>query len=310
MRIVFMGTPDFAAAHLRRLIDDGCEIALAVTQPDKPRGRGHTLMAPPVKLAALEAGIPVYQPVSLRSDEVRARLSELEPELFVVVAYGKLLPPDILALPKLGAVNIHASLLPKYRGAAPIQWAVLNGDRVTGVTSMYLGEGLDDGDIIYRSELEIGSGETSGELFDRLCELGAELLSRTVYDIGLGIAPRTAQDESRVSQAPPLTREMSPLDFSGRGASELRAWVYGLQPWPIASMEYGGVRLRVFAAETTETGSELEPGTVISADGAGIEVVCRGGETLLITEVQAPNKRRMSAGDFLRGFKPSDGGGN
>lgn len=301
MRIVFMGTPDFAAASLAALIEAGHDIAGVFTQPDKPKNRGMKLSVSPVKALAEEKGIPVYQPVKLRDGAALEIMKGLAPELVVVVAYGRILPDELLAVPPLGCINIHGSLLPKFRGAAPIQRAVLSGDRITGVTSMYLATEMDAGDIIYTAETEIGEFETSGELFDRLSRLGAELLCRTVTDIGNKTAPRTPQDHASATYAPPLSREESPIDWSRR-PREIVKHICGMNPWPAATAELGGIDFKIFAAEYTENKSAAACGAVVSADPKrGIEVACGGGETLLITQLQSAGGKRMAAGDYLRG---------
>ena len=302
MRIVFMGTPDFAAASLKKLIDAKFDVVGVFTQPDKPRGRGMEMSFSPVKELALENGIPVYQPLKMRDGTALAQIKELAPYILVVVAYGRILPDDILSVPRYGAINVHASLLPKYRGAAPIQWAVLNGDKVTGVTTMYLASEMDTGDTIYTAETEIGEYETSGELFDRLKDMGAELLVRTLRDIAAGTAPRIPQDHSKASYVTMLDKSVCPVDWN-RTPREVLKHIYGLQPWPVATMELEGRTFRVFAAEYTAGRTDKAPGTVVSAGDNGLEIACAGGETLRITELQAPGKRRMSAGDFLRGHK-------
>ncbi len=258
------------------------------------------LTASPVKKLALEAGIPVYQPEKLRDGSALAILRELSPDILVVVAYGRILPDEFLTLPKYGAVNVHGSLLPKYRGAAPIQWAVLNGDRITGVSTMYLASEMDSGDVIFQRETEIGETETSGELFDRLKDMGAELLIETLRAIEAGTAPRTPQDHGKASYVRMLDKSLCPIDWD-RSARQVQKWICGLQPWPVATMELEGKTCRVFAAEQTEDRTEKAPGSLVCADGRGIEVACAGGETLRITELQAPGKKRMSAADYLRG---------
>ena len=300
MRIVFMGTPDFAAASLKRLLDEGFDVVGVFTQPDKPKGRGMELAYSPVKELALEHSLPVFQPVKMRDGTALEAVKSLAPDILVVVAYGRILPDDILAVPKYGAVNVHGSLLPKYRGAAPIQWAVLNGDKTTGVTTMYLASEMDTGDIIYTSETEIGEFETSGELFDRLKVMGAELLVKTLCDIEAGTAPRTPQDHSRASYVKMLDKSDSPIDWT-RSARGVIKWIYGLQPWPAATAELDGAVYKIFAAGYTDTHTDKAPGTVVSTGKTGIEVACGDGETVMITELQAPGKKRMSAADFLRG---------
>ena len=300
MRIVFMGTPDFAEASLRKLIEEGFEIVGVFTQPDKPRGRGMELSFSPVKETALRAGLPVFQPEKMRDGTAFAQIKDLRPDILVVVAYGKLLPDDILALPRYGAVNVHGSLLPKYRGAAPIQWAVLNGDKTTGVSTMYLAHEMDSGDVIYSEETEIGEKETSGELFDRLMLMGAELLVKTLRDIENGSAPRKPQDDSQASYVGQLDKSYSPIAWD-RPPRVVLKQIYGLQPWPVATMELDGKLCRVFGAEYTASHTDKQPGQIVSVGKDGIEIACAAGETLRITELQAPGKKRMSAADYLRG---------
>ena len=300
MRIVFMGTPDFAAASLQKLLDERFDVVGVFTQPDKPRGRGMELSFSPVKELALAHGLPVYQPEKMRDGRAYEQVKALSPDILVVVAYGRILPDDILALPRYGAVNVHGSLLPRYRGAAPIQWAVLNGDEVTGVSTMYLASEMDTGDVIYTAETPIGEFETSGELFDRLMNMGADLLARTLRDIERGIAPRTPQDHSQASYVSQLDKSLCPIDWNKSPRAVVK-WIYGLQPWPVATMELEGAVYRVFAAEYTNTHTQKQPGQVVSAGKQGIEVACADGQTLMITELQAPGKKRMKAADFLRG---------
>ena len=300
MRIVFMGTPDFAAASLKKLLDERFEVVGVFTQPDKPKGRGMELQYSPVKEVALAAWLPVFQPEKMRDGAAFRQIETLNPDILVVVAYGRILPDDILALPKYGAVNVHGSLLPKYRGAAPIQAAVLNGDEVTGVTTMYLAHDMDAGDIIYTAETPVGEFETSGELFDRLMVMGAELLVRTLRAIEDGTAPRTPQDHSKASYVRMLDKSLCPIDWN-RTPREIVKQICGLQPWPVATMELEGAVTRVFAAAYTAHHTALAPGKIVSAGKEGLEVACRNGETLLVTELQAPGKKRMKAADYLRG---------
>ena len=304
MRVIFMGTPDFAEASLESLIRDGFEICAVYTQPDKARGRGMQTSFSPVKECALQNGIPILQPTSFRDQDVIEKLREFKADIIAVVAYGKILPDDVLNAAKYGAVNLHGSLLPKYRGAAPIQWAVLNGDTKTGVCTFHLVADMDAGDLIYETETEIGETETSGELYDRLKILGAELLSRTLMDIDRGQAPRRAQNHEEATYVTRLSKELSPIDWN-RSPREIRKWIFGLQPWPVATMELGGQTVKVFHAEYSPGHTDADPGTIVSADNSGIGVACKDGKMLLITELQAPGKKRMSAADYLRGHRLS-----
>ena len=302
MRVVFMGTPDFAAASLKKLIEENYEIAGVFTQPDKPRGRGMEMSFSPVKELALAHKLPVFQPEKMRDGTALGILQELQPEILVVVAYGRILPDELLEVPKYGAINVHGSLLPQYRGAAPIQWAVLNGDKTSGVTTMYLAHDMDAGDIIYREETQIGEFETAGELFDRLMDMGAALLIKTLRDIEAGTAPRTPQDHSKATYVKMLDKSISPIDWN-RTPREIVKHIYGLQPWPVATMELEGKTYRVFAADYTELKTDKAPGSVVRADDAGIAMACGDGACLMITKLQAPGKKRMKAGDFLRGHR-------
>ena len=300
MRIVFMGTPDFAEESLRALLEAGEDVAAVFTQPDKPRGRGMRESFSPVKALAAERGIPVYQPVTFKDGAATELLRTLAPELLVVVAYGRILPQAFLDVAKYGSINVHGSLLPKYRGAAPIQWAVLNGDKTTGVSVQYMAAAMDAGDLIAARETEIGEFETAGELFDRLKTLGAELLAETVRKIASGSVIRVPQNEADATYTKMLDKNMSPIDWN-KSPREIVKHICGLNPWPVATTELDGVSFRVFGAEYTDTRTALAPGKIISAGKAGIEVACGGGRSLRITEVQAAGKKRMSAAAFLLG---------
>ena len=300
MRIVFMGTPDFAEESLRALLEAGEDVTAVFTQPDKPRGRGMRESFSPVKALAVERGIPVYQPITFKDGAATELLRTLAPELLVVVAYGRILPQAFLDVAKYGSINVHGSLLPKYRGAAPIQWAVLNGDKTTGVSVQYMAAAMDAGDVIASRETEIGEFETSGELFDRLKTLGAELLAETVRKIASGSVIRVPQNEADATYTKMLDKNMSPIDWN-KSPREIVKHICGLNPWPVATTELGGVSFRVFGAEYTDTRTALAPGKIISAGKAGIEVACGGGRSLRITEVQAAGKKRMSAAAFLLG---------
>lgn len=299
MRVLFMGTPDFAATCLAALIDGGFDVVGAFTQPDKPVGRKQKLEAPAVKKLALEHGIPVFQPTKLRDGTALETIKSLKPDLIAVVAYGRLIPDDILDYPKYGCINIHGSLLPKYRGSAPIQWAVINGERETGVTAMYLATEMDAGDMIDVRKTEILEGETSGELFLRLADMGAELLCSTIRSIEVGTASRTPQDHAEATFAPPLTKELALIDWN-REPKAIVSLINGLNPWPIAIAEIKGERFKVYRAVCSDDNNGVEPGNVVSADKSGITMACAGG-AVTITELQAPGGKRMSAADYLRG---------
>ncbi len=299
MRIFFMGTPDFAACSLKALLDAGFEVVGVFTQPDKPVGRKQIMEAPPVKRLALEHGLPVFQPRKMRDGTAAGIIRDAAPDVLAVVAYGRILPADILAIPPLGCVNIHGSLLPRYRGAAPIQWAVINGESETGVTAQYMAEALDAGDIIDVRKAAILPGETAGELFERLAPLGAELLVDTLRHIESGAAGRTPQIEAEATYAPPLTRELAALDFTLSGRLVVSK-ILGLDPWPVATAEIGGERFKIFKAFNTEKNVSAAPGTVLSAGKAGIEIAVSDG-SVTVTELQAPGGKRMAAADYLRG---------
>lgn len=296
MRIVFMGTPDFAVPSLQALIDAGHDVCAVYTQPDKPQGRKQILTAPPVKTLALEHDIPVFQPNTLKNEDEQARLRELAPEVIIVVAYGKLLPKAVLDIPPHGCINVHGSLLPRWRGAAPIQWAVIAGDEMAGVTTMQMAEGLDTGDMLLTYETKVGEKETAGELFDRLAQSGAELLTQTLVKLD-EITPRP-QDDAQSCYAHMLDKQMAVIDWS-RSAHEIDCLIRGLNPWPIALTTLSGERLKVFAAE--KAAGNGEPGTVLEADPKkGLTVACGEG-ALKLTEIQLVGGKRMKATDFLRG---------
>ena len=296
MRIVFMGTPDFAVPSLQALIDAGHDVCAVYTQPDKPQGRKQILTAPPVKTLALEHDIPVFQPDTLKNEDEQARLRELAPEVIIVVAYGKLLPKAVLDIPPHGCINVHGSLLPRWRGAAPIQWAVIAGDEMAGVTTMQMAEGLDTGDMLLTYETKVGEKETAGELFDRLAQSGAELLTQTLVKLD-EITPRP-QDDAQSCYAHMLDKQMAVIDWS-KSAHEIDCLIRGLNPWPIALTTLSGERLKVFAAE--KAAGNGEPGTVLEADPKkGLTVACGEG-ALKLTEIQLVGGKRMKVNDFLRG---------
>lgn len=295
-----MGTPDFAVPSLNALLDAGHEIVGVFTQPDKPKNRGMKLQPPPVKVCALEHDIPVFQPTKLRDGTALETIRGLAPELIVVAAYGRILPQEILDCPRLGCINVHSSLLPRYRGSAPIHWAILNGDQESGVTIMHMALALDAGDIIAQSVTPIDPDETVEDLHDRLAQMGAELLVETVTAIGNGTAVRTPQEEDKVTLAPMLSRALSPMDWN-RPARELHNQVRGLIPWPAAVTELNGTRCKVFSTSVLEETTGKAPGTVIAADKKGLKIACGGGTVLQINELQADGGKRLKAADYLRG---------
>ena len=301
MNIVYMGTPDFAVQPLRALAEAGYQVTGVVTQPDKPKGRGKTMMPTPVKEEALKHGFPVYQPAKVRDAEFVEMLKGLNPDIIVVAAFGQLIPKSILELPKFGCINIHASLLPKYRGAAPIQQAVIDGETESGVTIMKMEEGLDTGDMISKIVVPITKEETGGSLFDKLAEAGAKLLIETLPHIFDGTAVYEKQpEESPTPYAGMITKQMGLMDFH-KTARELERLVRGLNPWPSAFTFWNGKTLKVwesFVAE--EDGGKAEPGTVVKTDKKGIYVACGEG-VLLLSQIQLEGKKRMEADVFLRG---------
>ena len=301
-RILFFGTPDFACPSLAALYEAGHEICAVITQPDKPKNRGMQLTPPPVKELALSHGTPVYQPTTLKDGEAANIIRGLAPALIIVVAYGKILPREILDIPPYGCINVHPSLLPKYQGATPIQSAILNGDSVTGVTIMQMDEALDTGDMLSQEETEILPDETSGELFGRLSTLGARLLVNTIPAIQDGTVTRTPQDKARATYARPLHREMSPVDWT-RSAQEIVNQIRGLNPWPMATTVIADRNFKIHSAHVGATvpgRPPSPPGTILSTASAGLEIACGDG-SVIITRLQPPGKKSMSAADYLRG---------
>lgn len=300
MKILFMGTPDFAVPSLQMLIDSSHELVGVVTQPDKPQGRKQVLTPPPVKTLAQQHGIAVYQPVSLKNEALLPLLQETQPDLIIVVAYGKILPKYILEFPALGCVNVHGSLLPRWRGAAPIQWSVIAGDPFAGVATMKMAEGLDTGDILLMERTEIGARETAGELFDRLSELGANLLRDTLVRLETGDIEGTPQEEAQATYASMLNKEMAVIDWT-KSAHEIDCLIRGLNPWPIALTTLDGARMKLFAGVPEEVSGT--PGTVLEADAKkGLLVACGSG-ALRIMELQMVGGKRMAAKDYLRGHQ-------
>lgn len=294
-----MGTPDFAVPCLEKLISSSDEIVGVFTQPDKKKGRGYVLTPSPIKELALKYNIPVYQPNSLKSEETYKLILSLKPELMIVVAYGKILPGNILKIPPMGCINVHGSLLPKYRGAAPIQWSVINGEKTTGITTMYMDEGLDTGDILLQAKMSIGEDETSGELYDRLRLMGAELLMDTIEKVKNGSILRKKQNDSLSTYAPMLDRSLSKIDWNER-AEKIHNLVRGLNPWPVAMTTLDGKTLKIHKTAVSKPVLG-NPGEIKSIYPF---IVCCGGNTSIeVIELQMESKKRMRAEDFFRGYK-------
>ena len=298
LRTIFMGTPDFALQTLQGLIDAGCKMVGVYTQPDRPKGRGKKLAPPPVKELAQKYDIPVYQPLKLRQPEAVAELEALAPDLIVVVAYGQILPKSVLEIPAHGCINVHASLLPKYRGAAPINKAIIDGETETGITTMYMDVGLDTGDMLVKKTLSIGPEETAGELHDRLASLGRETMEETLRQLCAGSLQREVQDDAQSTYASMMKKEDGRIDWS-RSALEIHNHVRGLNPWPGAYTTINGELLKL--AETSpQTAEGDKPGSVIKADKDGVCVACGSG-SLRIHQLQLAGRKRLAAADFLRG---------
>ena len=300
MKILFIGTPDFASTSLKALLDSDMDIVGVVSQPDKPKGRGHKLVPTEVKSVALEAGLKVFQPLTLKDGTFREILDELKPDLIIVVAYGNILPDYIIEYPKYGCVNVHASLLPKYRGSAPIQWAIINGERVTGVTTMKMDSGVDTGDMLLKAETEIGEYETSEELFDRLAVMGGELLIKTVKGLEAGTITPVPQNHAEHTYAPMISRETGIIDWT-KSAREISKLICGLNSWPLASTLYKGETLKIVTATVSNEQTNEQAGKIVSLDkGKGLKVACGEG-MLYITTAQFPNSKKMNVEDYARG---------
>ena len=299
MRIVFMGTPDIAATCLKKILADGFDVVAVYTQPDRPKGRGMKMVYSPVKEVALAHDLPVYQPESFKDDEAATQLAALQPDVVAVVAYGRILPQRVLDIPAKGCINIHASLLPAYRGSAPYQWAVLDGLRETGVSAMYLCAQMDAGDVIDVAKTPIGENETAGELLDRLAVLGADLLSKTLGALDKGQVTAVKQDESLVSYAPMLDKSICPIDWN-QSAQKIHNHVRGLHPWPVATMQLQGTKFKVHATRIVEGTHHQTPGSVIGLTKTGLQMAC--GEGIIeILSLQAEGGKRMPAPDYFRG---------
>ena len=299
MKIVFMGTPDIAVPCLQKIIDENYEILGVVTQPDKPKGRGKKLGMSPVKELAIENNIPVYQPVKARDKEFIDKIKSLNPDVIVVVAFGQILPKEILEIPKLGCINVHVSLLPKYRGAAPIDWVIINGEEKTGVTTMYMDEGLDTGDMILKTEVNLDENITAGELHDKMMNIGAETLKETLRLIEEGNAPREVQNHEEFSYAPIMNKSLGNIDFS-KSAREIHNLVRGVNPWPSAYTTYNDVIMKVWKTKVLDEKSTKDVGTIIDVSKDGIKVSTIDN-VLLIEEIQMPNKKRMLVGEYIKG---------
>lgn len=299
MRIVFMGTPDFSVPCLEALLEAGHEVCGVVTQPDKPKGRGHKLQAPPVKQTALANGIPVFQPETLKNGEMAETLRQLAPQLIIVVAYGKILPKEILELPPYGCINVHASLLPKYRGAGPIQWSIINGETETGVTTMVMAEGLDTGDMLCKKALRILPDETAAELHDRLAVLGAEVLTETIEHLENGTLRRTPQNDAESSYAPMISKQTGQIDWN-KPARDIVNLIRGCNPWPMAHTRYQGETVKISRAalggKTTQP-----PGKLLGTENGCLSIAAGSGTVVLVQEIQFPGSKRMRVESYLNG---------
>ncbi len=298
-RILFMGTPDFAVPVLRSLLMGPDEVVAVVTQPDREKGRGKKITPPPVKTEALAAGVPVLQPTKIKTQEFRETLEGFRPDIIVVAAYGRILPPAILELPPLGCINVHGSLLPKYRGAAPIQWAVINGETDVGVTIMRMDEGMDTGDMLLTASIQAAPDETAGSLFQKLADLGAQTLLQALDKLREDKLHAIPQDNSRATLAPMLTKEHGLIDWQ-RSATELHCWIRGLDPWPTAYSFLEQKRFRFFSPDVVRVANQAEPGTLLRADKDGL-LIATGQNALLVKEIQPEGGKRMSVDAYICG---------
>ncbi|MDE5780981.1 MAG: methionyl-tRNA formyltransferase [Lachnospiraceae bacterium] len=305
MRIVFMGTPDFAVPVLEALCDAGHEVAAVVTQPDKPRGRGKEMQYTPVKESALERGIDVYQPVKVKDEAFVQILKEINPDVIVVVAFGQILPSTILHMPKYGCINVHASLLPKYRGAAPIQWVIIDGEKETGITTMQMDEGLDTGDMMLKAVISIDEKETGGSLHDKLAGIGGTLIVDTLKQVEEGSIVLEKQDDSKSNYAKMLNKKLGRIDF-GKSAEEIERLIRGLNPWPSAYTSLNGKTLKIWDADVRKEKTDIPPGEIIEVTNDEI-LVSTGDGVLIINELQLEGKKRMDTESFLRGYKVEKG---
>ena len=299
LRIIFMGTPDFATLNLKALIDGPDDVVAIVTQPDRPKGRGKQLAPPPVKLFAESIGIPVLQPAKIRTEEFLNGLLSYKPDLIVVTAYGRILPPSLLELAPMGCINVHGSLLPLHRGAAPIQWSVIKGDKEVGVTVMRMDEGMDTGDILLKESIQAGPDETAGTLFEKLAHLGSDTLLKAIKGLKEGTIAGTPQDHSQATEAPMLKKTDGLVDWS-KNARELESLIRGLDPWPSAFSFLNSKRLRLFKPEVVYKWNAAQPGSLLRADKRGLLIAC-GKDALLVKEIQPEGKKRMTVEAFLCG---------
>ena len=304
MKIVFMGTPDFSVNALENIVKAGHDVVGVITQPDKPKGRGGKMQYTPVKEKALELGLDVYQPQRVKETEFIEKLKEMNPDAIVVIAFGQILPKAILDMPKYGCINVHASLLPKYRGAAPIQWSVIDGERETGVTTMYMNEGLDTGDIIDKVVVPIDKKETGGSLFDKLAIEGGKLILKTLIELENGTAVRTPQDDSKSNYAGMINKQLGKIDFN-KSANEIERLIRGLNPWPSAYTKMDGKTLKIWDADVDDSENDSAPGTITEV-GKDFIRVATGKGSLKILELQLEGKKRMKTRDFLNGAKIPD----
>ncbi|SFH52714.1 methionyl-tRNA formyltransferase [Pseudobutyrivibrio sp. OR37] len=303
MKVVFMGTPDFAVETLKAIYEAGHEIILVVSQPDKPKGRSGKLQPTPVKEFAMEHDLPVYQPAKIRAEESVEYLKGYEADVFVVAAFGQILPKVILDMPRLGCVNVHGSLLPKYRGAAPIQWAVINGEKVSGNTTMLMGPGLDDGDMLLKSEIELAADETGGSLFDKLALDGGKLTVKTIEALDRGEITPIPQNEAEATHVGMIHKDLGNVDWT-KSAEEIERLIRGLNPWPSAFTFVNGKQLKLWKAKVMDMSGE--PGTIIDVNKNGFTIAC-GSKALAVEELQLEGKKRMAAADFLRGYQLETG---
>ena len=305
MKIVYMGTPDFAVPPLAALVQNGYEVTAVVTQPDKPKGRGKTLLPTPVKEEAMKHDIPVYQPLKVREPEFVETLKKLEPDMIIVAAFGQIIPASILHMKKYGCINVHASLLPSYRGAAPIQWAVINGDKVSGVTTMQMNEGLDTGDMIMKTEVPLAEDETGGSLHDKLAKAGAKLCVETLKALEDKTATWETQGESPTAYAKMLDKKLGDIDWS-KSAKAIECLIRGLNPWPSAYTDWNGKVMKIWEAKVLDENTDATPGTIVKVEKDGFSVQTGDG-LLKVLVLQIPGKKRMEADAFLRGYQIETG---